>query len=190
MCIITFAPHFLHLMESVSRLCFLPFICGSFYRPCGTWFEYLRTWSCPLLPVVVAVGETFKNFEVYALLKEISCGQCDWQPCIFVQCATPGFVGQMQSTLQDVVCWYCSRPAMHCEKNEFSPPPPDELGNFPSQFFKKWTCRNLVTTLLALFPTGFFFRIYVINWQQSFTFIISNAYIVKQMDVCCSTFSF
>ena len=78
---------------------------------------------------------------------------------------------------QDVVCWYCSRPAMHCEKNEF-PPPPDELGNFPSQFFKKWTCRNLVTTLL---PSS---SEYVINWQQSFTFIISNAYIFRNKWMC------
>ena len=62
--------------------------CGSFYRPCGTWFEYLRTWSCPLLPVVVAVGETFKNFEVYALLKEISCGQCDWQAAFILESLT------------------------------------------------------------------------------------------------------
>ena len=126
----------------------------------------------------------FKSFlEVYALLKEISCGQCDWQPCIFVQCATPGFVGQMQSTLQDVVCRYCSRPAMHCEKNEF-PPQPDELGNFPSQFFKKWTCRNLVTTLLPLFSPLASSSEYVINWQQSFTFIISIMHRYSETNGC------
>ena len=48
--------------------------CGSFYRPCGTWFEYLRTWSCPLLPLVVAVGEHLKILRFMRFWRKFPAG--------------------------------------------------------------------------------------------------------------------
>ena len=174
MSIITFAPHF-------SRLHCVPGPVLRCKKLTVLWGECRTDQNIWCLKVFLRFMRFWRKFPAGSVIDGLA---------FLYRVLPPGFVGQMQSTLQDVVCLYCSRPAMHCEKNEFPPPPPDELGNFRSQFFKKWTCRNLVTTLLPLFPTGFFFRIYVINWQQSFTFIISNAYIPKQMDVCCSTFSF